>query len=89
MRTISKGRGYFHGSHKGHEIEIEREADPEMREQGRRFYIRVWNVKNGLHGYDGWSREDVVTMAEAKREALYGACLKERPSTDPTNGGDA
>ena len=81
MRTISKSRNHFHGTHKGYEIEIEREKPrPEQDEKGH-FYIRVWKTESGMHAYDGWSPVGVTTLAEAKREALYGACLKSRPTT--------
>lgn len=76
MRIITSRRGHFAGTHKGHEIEIDREPDG-------RFYIRVWNTKTGVHGYNGWADEDIRTMKDAKREALYGACLKERPALAP------
>lgn len=79
MRTISKSRDHFHGTHRGHEIEIERERPPVESFGERHFYIRVWNIQTGMHGYDGYSPAGVTTMAEAKRAALYGACLKERP----------
>jgi hypothetical protein len=70
MRVLEKRRGYFRGTHKGGEIEIERDYDiPE-----RKFYIRViW--KDGGYLYDGYSPVGVETMAEAKREAIRGACL--------------
>jgi len=67
MRTISKSRTAFHGSHKGAVIGIERE-------DGGRFYIRVTH-KDGGYLYDGWAPETVRTMAEAKKEARRGACL--------------
>lgn len=68
MRIISKSRNHFHGTHKGGEIEIERESDG-------RFYIRVrW--KDGGYLFDGWAR-NATTMREAKREAIRGACLDE------------
>ena len=73
MRILEKSRGYFRGTHKGATIEIERDHDyPE-----HKFYIRVrW--KDGGYLYDGYSPEAVVTMAQAKREAIRGACLDER-----------
>ncbi|MGX5719871.1 hypothetical protein [Shinella zoogloeoides] len=76
MRVIEQRRGYFHGTHKGAEIEINRDHDfPESK-----FYIIVtW--KDGGRLYDGYSPEGVNTMAEAKREAIRGACLD-------TSGGD-
>ena len=75
MRIIEKSRGYFRGTHRGATIEIERDHDiPD-----RKFYIRVtW--KDGGMMYDGYSPEGIETMAEAKREAIRGACL-DRPTT--------
>ncbi|RVO41321.1 hypothetical protein CN093_08625 [Sinorhizobium meliloti] len=73
MRILEKGRGYFRGTHKGAEIEIERDHDYE----DRKFYIRVrW--KDGTYMYDGYSPEGINTMGEAKREAIRGACLDEK-----------
>ena len=72
MRTVFKKRGYFEGTHKGASITIGREAD-------RRFYIFVTHA-DGCHLYDGWAPDSVTTMAAAKREARYGACLDKRPS---------
>ena len=70
MRIIEKRRGYFRGTHKGAEIEIERDHDI----ADRHFYIRVtW--KDGGMLYDGYSPVGITTMAEAKREAIRGACL--------------
>jgi hypothetical protein len=70
MRTIEKRRGYFRGTHKGGEIEIERDHDI----LDRKFYIRVrW--KDGGYLYDGYSPAGVETMADAKREAIRGAQL--------------
>ena len=83
MRTISKERGYFRGTHKGYEIEIERERPPVESFGERHFYIRVFNDYG--HAYDGYSPAGVTTMAEAKREALYGSFLKKRP--DPAKCG--
>lgn len=79
MRIISKRRGWFNATHKGCEIQIERETDPVLREEGRLFYIIVI-APDGGHLYDGWSPIGANTMAEAKREALYGSQLKARPS---------
>lgn len=67
MRTLRKGRGFFDGSHKGHEINIQREPDG-------RFYIIV-TAPDGCYAYDGWAPENITTMAAAKREARRGACL--------------
>lgn len=70
MRIIKKRRGYFNGTHKGAEIEIERDNGL----LGRSFYIRVtW--KDGCYIYDGWAPEAVTTMAAAKLEAIRGAML--------------
>lgn len=73
MRTVEKSRGYFRGTHKGAEIEIERDRDiPE-----RKFYIRVRHADGGMM-YDGYSPEGIETMAQAKAEALRGACLNQQ-----------
>ncbi|MBP1873507.1 hypothetical protein J2Z19_003222 [Ensifer adhaerens] len=70
MRILEKSRGYFRGTHKGATIEIERDHDFEE----HRFYIRVrW--RDGGHLYDGYSPPTVTSMADAKREAIRGACL--------------
>ena len=69
MRVVEKRRGYFLGTHKGHNIEIERDHDIE----GRNFYIRVWNDFGWA--YDGYSPEGITTIAEAKKEALRGSML--------------
>ena len=70
MRILKKSPGYFRGTHKGAEIEIERERDGEY----GKFYIRVtW--KNGCFLYDGYSPAGIETMAQAKREAIRGAGL--------------
>lgn len=78
MRTVKKGRDFFVGTHKGYHIEIERERPPVESFGERHFYIRVFSDYG--HAYDGYSPAGVTTMAEAKREALYGACLKQRPT---------
>lgn len=70
MRIIEKGRGFFRGTHRGADIEIERDHDF----PGRKFYIRVRHANGGMM-YDGYSPEGVETMAVAKREAIRGACL--------------
>lgn len=74
MRIEESRRGYFRGTHKGAQIEIERDPCPGAPD--RKFYIRV-RAQNGSGGhlYDGWSPEGVNTMAEAKRDAIKGACL--------------
>jgi hypothetical protein len=51
MRIIKQERGYFRGTHKGYEIEIQRDH------------------------YDGYCPAGITTLAGAKREAIYGACL--------------
>ena len=67
MRIIGKSRNHFHGTHKGGEINIEREPDG-------RFYIQVrW--KDGSYMYDGWAPEEIRTMKAAKAEAIRGAQL--------------
>lgn len=66
MRIVSQSRKFFNGTHKGHIIEIERETNG-------RFYIRVFN--GGGYAYDGYAPEEITTMAQAKREAINGACL--------------
>ncbi|KFC62766.1 hypothetical protein FF80_03333 [Devosia sp. LC5] len=70
MRIIEKGRGYFRGTHKGATIEIERDHDI----PGRKFYIRVAHADGGMM-YDGYSPEGIETIAQAKAEAIRGACL--------------
>lgn len=75
MRVIEKRRGYFHGTHKGATIEIER--DPAPFDPERKFYIIVrW--KDGGYLYQGWSPAGVNSMAEAKRDAIKGACLNSK-----------
>lgn len=71
MRIIEKTRGYFRGTHKGAAIEREPGASH------RKFYIRVTHA-DGTMMYDGYSPEGIETMAEAKREAIRGACLDQR-----------
>ena len=75
MRIIEKRRGYFRGTHKGAEIEIERETPPaRMIDGDSNFYIRVtW--KDGGMLYDGYAPVGITTMPEAKREAIRGAQL--------------
>jgi hypothetical protein len=76
MRIISKSRDHFHATHKGCTISIERERDPDVPP----FYIIV-TAPNGGYLYEGWAPASVLTMADAKREALYGSTLKTRPSS--------
>lgn len=72
MRTIEARRGYFRGTHKGYEIEIERDHE----HHNKNFYIRVTsNLGEGMADYDGWAPDDVRTMPQAKREAILGAQL--------------
>lgn len=71
MRIIKNERGYFRGTHKGAEVEIERDKDF----ADRKFYIRVIDLEDGCSLYDGYSPEGITTMAEAKREAIRGAGL--------------
>ena len=73
MRILEKGRGYFYGTHKGATIEISRDHDF----FDRKFYILV-TAKDGCRLYDGYSPVGVDTMAQAKREAIRGACLDEK-----------
>lgn len=75
MRTVSKGRNFFLGTHKRHDISIEREKNG-------RFYIIV-TAPCGMHAYEGWAPDDVTTMAQAKQRARIGAGLDRR------KGGDA
>jgi hypothetical protein len=67
MRIVSKSRNHFHGTHKGAEIEIERERNG-------RFYIIV-RAKDGGLLYDGWAPESLANMRAAKIEAIRGAQL--------------
>ena len=78
MRTLSKSRNHFCGTHKGAHIDIEREPDG-------RFYIMVrW--KDGGLLYDGWAPESIRRMADAKRQARRGACLDEPPAPASAGG---
>lgn len=70
MRIIEKRRGFFHATHKGAEIVIEREKDFAL--IGRPFYITV-TARDGGRLYDGYAPTTVTTMKDAKREALKGA----------------
>lgn len=67
MRIIDKSPRLLLGTHKGASIQIEREPDGQ-------FYIIVHAADGGTL-YDGWAPESIRTMAEAKREAIRGACL--------------
>lgn len=67
MRVRTKGRKHFWGTHKGADIQIEREPDG-------RFYIQVW-ANDGGYLYDGWAPREITKMQDAKKEALRGACL--------------
>lgn len=71
MRIIKSERGYFRGTHKGYEIEIQRDHDFE----DHHFYIWVRSLESGMHAYDGYAPVGITTMAEAKREAIRGAGL--------------
>ena len=85
MRTLKRERGYFLGTHKGCEIEIQRDRDNVY----RWFYITVRTHKGeGGYLYDGWSPEGVETIAQAKREACYGAGLDERPGSANAASGE-
>lgn len=77
MRIIEKTRGYFRGTHKGATIEIEREPGV----SSRKFNIRVTHADGGMM-YDGYSPEGIETMAEAKKEAIRGACLDRKEPAD-------
>jgi predicted aspartyl protease len=69
MRITNKSRKHFRGTHKGAEINIDREPDGT-------FYIQG-SVGNGEGGLmcDGWAPDTVRTMREARREAIAGAML--------------
>lgn len=67
MRIQEQSANNFFGTHKGATIQIDREPDG-------RFYILVWD-SDGFMAYDGWAPCETRTMAEAKREAIRGACL--------------
>lgn len=81
MRILSKSRDHFYGTHKGYSIEIERERQP-VEALGGRYRYYIWVYDGAGDAYDGYAPVSVTTMAEAKREALYGACLKERPAAE-------
>lgn len=67
MRIQSKSRNHFYATHKGHDIQIDKQDDG-------RFYIIVTD-EGGSYAYDGWAPENVESMTEAKKEALKGARL--------------
>jgi hypothetical protein len=67
MRIIEKTRDSFVGTHKGATIRVNRESNG-------RFYIIVHD-EAGLYLCDGFADESVLTMADAKREAIRCACL--------------
>lgn len=67
MRIIKQTAREFLGTHKRHDVEIERQSDGS-------FYIIV-SAPNGCKAYDGYAPRSVVTMAQAKREAIKGAML--------------
>lgn len=73
MRIMKQSASTFWGTHKGHDIQIDREPKGDPFEG--RFYIIV-TAESGMCAYDGWAPETVTTMAEAKREALRGACIQ-------------
>lgn len=75
MRILETSRGYFRGTHKGATIEIERDHDYPQ----HKFYIRV-RGRDGCYMYDGYSPEGIETMAQAKRDAIRGACLDVKPA---------
>lgn len=71
MRVQKQTAKHFIGTHKGASIEIERDREG-------RFYITVrW--KDGGALYDGYAPVEVCSMAQAKREAVRGACLDRKP----------
>lgn len=76
MRILEQRRGYFRGTHKGCEIEIERDRE----HPDKAFYIIV-TAADGGHLYNGWAAGEITTLAAAKREALYGSGLATRPET--------
>lgn len=76
MRIERQSARHFYGTHKGAQIQIDREPDGS-------FYILVWGPSGGTL-YDGWAPRDVETMAQAKRQAVKGACLDlPRPKREP------
>ena len=83
MRILEQRSAYFRGTHKGAEIEIERDRDL----ANRKFYIRV-RAKDGGYLYDGYSPEGITTIDQAKREAIRGACLdvERQTSVEPPEG---
>lgn len=74
MRIKQQDRTGLLATHKGCEIQI----DKEHGQAPGRFYIIV-KAPDGGCLYDGWSPPQVTTMAQAKREALYGSGLKAPP----------
>ena len=67
MRIKRQSAKEFWGTHKGADIQIDREPDG-------RFYIMVRHEDGGLM-YDGWAPEEIRTMRDAKKEAIRGAQL--------------
>jgi hypothetical protein len=67
MRIKENSRKHFWGTHKGHDIQIDKEPDG-------RFYIIV-TAPCGMHAYDGWAPDSIRTIKDAKHEALRGSCL--------------
>jgi hypothetical protein len=78
MRIVKQDRGYFRGTHKGYEIEIQRDHDFE----DHHFYIWVRSLESGMHAYDGYCPEGITTIAAAKREAIRGARLDGKTARD-------
>jgi hypothetical protein len=71
MRIVKQDREHFRGTHKGYEIEIQREHDA----GDHHFYIWVRSLESGMYAYDGYCPEGITTFAAAKKEAIRGACL--------------
>lgn len=72
MRIITQNAKRFEGTHKGAWIGIDREPDG-------LYYIMV-RAKSGGILYDGWAPDTVMTIAQAKKQAVAGACL-DRPKS--------
>ncbi len=71
MKIQKRTDDEFFGTHKGHEININR-----LSEDGT-FYITVEKLSNGLFAYDGWVDGDdgIYDMDQAIAEALRGSEL--------------
>jgi hypothetical protein len=82
VRIIKESAEYFHGTHKGADIEIVREmksrgagADSFIHRPGLKRYYIIVTTETGGRLYDGYAPETITNMAAAKREAIRGACL--------------